>query len=176
MAADERDWVGVVLHGTCAECGLEAGRMEGPAVAPHLAAHAHDFAALLAGDPAVLRGRPSPDVWSALEYACHVRDVLGLFAARVDRVLAEDEPQLGWWDHEAAAVDERYNDQDPAMVAAALRGNASLLADALARVGDRWDRAGIRRPWERFTVADLARFALHEGWHHLGDARRSCAG
>ena len=34
----------------------------------------------------------------------HERAVLGLFGERVLLVLAEEERQLGWWDHEAAAV------------------------------------------------------------------------
>ncbi len=34
----------------------------------------------------VLRTRPEPDQWSALEYACHVRDALDLSVTRVNEV------------------------------------------------------------------------------------------
>ena len=61
----------------------------------------------------IVRARPAPDTWSALEYACHTRDVLSVFNRRVLLMVAEDRPELGWWDHEAAADDEAYNAQDP---------------------------------------------------------------
>ena len=41
-----------------------------------------------------LRGRPRPEVWSPVEYACHVRDVLLTFAVRVHRGMVEDQPSL----------------------------------------------------------------------------------
>ena len=34
--------------------------------------------------------RPDPVVWSPLEYACHVRDVLRLFAERATLIRSED--------------------------------------------------------------------------------------
>ncbi|MDP9442675.1 MAG: hypothetical protein M3P34_10975 [Actinomycetota bacterium] len=53
------------------------------------------------------------------------------FADRVDLALVENEPDFPWWDHEAAAVDERYNDQEAVEVAGALRVGAQRLAVAL---------------------------------------------
>ncbi len=67
----------------------------------------------------------------------HVRDVLALFRDRVVLTLSRDQPEFGWWDHEAAAVDERYNEQDPREVAAALATNAAGLARACLRQGTR---------------------------------------
>ncbi|MCB1005227.1 MAG: DinB family protein, partial [Acidimicrobiales bacterium] len=72
--------------------------------------------------------------------------------------------------------DEGYNEQDPAAVLADLDLNADRLARVLATVPDEgWERAGTRRGAERFTVADMARFCLHEAHHHLRDARRAAA-
>jgi hypothetical protein len=177
VAGDERDWVQIVLHETCRECGLRGADFAGAELAAPIAIEVDLWDEVLAVEPARLRRRPADDVWSALEYACHVRDTLALFAQRIERVLTEDEPQLGWWDHEAAAVDERYNEEDPAEVATALRLAAGQLVAALdpTHVGDRWARAGIRRSWERFTITDLGRFSLHETRHHRLDADRSAA-
>jgi hypothetical protein len=124
-------------------------------------------------DESLLLTRPSPDVWSALAYACHVRDVLAVFDGRIHRMLTEDGPDFGWWDHEAAVEAEGYEDQKPSEVAGALTANATALAATLAGVtGDGWDRTGVRRGGETFTVLGAGRFALHEGTHHLLDIGR----
>jgi hypothetical protein len=39
--------------------------------------------------PGAVRQRPSPGTWSALEYGCHVRDVLRLYDRRLRLMLAE---------------------------------------------------------------------------------------
>jgi hypothetical protein len=96
---------------------------------------------------------------------------------RVARTLVEDDPEYGWWDHEAAVTDEHYNEQDPTAVAGDLAANAQWLAGTLALVeGAEWDRTGTRRGTEPFTVAGLGRFTLHELSHHRWDAERLLAG
>lgn len=172
---DDRDWF-ATTRGRCAECGYDAAAVP----RDDLVRAVRDLGdAWRAGLPITAPGlseRPDDVTWSALEYACHTRDVLAVFAGRVSLTLVEDEPELGWWDHEAAAVDEGYNAQDPAAVLADLELNADHLGDVLATVPDEgWERVGTRRGVERFTVADMARFCLHEGHHHLHDARRALA-
>jgi hypothetical protein len=128
----------------------------------------------LAGeDESILLARPLPAVWSALAYACHVRDVLSVFDARIARMLTEDAPELGWWDHEAAVEADAYEKQPPAEVAAAVAANATALSATLAAVPEEgWSRTGTRRDGELFTVLGAGRFALHEGTHHLLDIGR----
>jgi hypothetical protein len=124
-------------------------------------------------DPSLLVARPLPGVWSALAYACHVRDVLSVFDGRIARMLVEDSPELGWWDHEAAVEADAYDQQPPAEVAAAIAANASALSATLAAVPEEgWDRRATRRDGELFTVLGAGRFALHEGTHHLLDIGR----
>ncbi len=174
---DERDWFQVVADQECEECVLEARAVAQGALGTAISEEGHRWGALLTEhyEIELLRRRPGADVWSAMEYAAHVRDVLALFRDRVVLALSEHEPEFGWWDHEAAAVDERYNEQDPGEVAAALRTNAAGLVRALPSPGDTaWARAGTRRGRERFTVEGLARFALHEARHHRLDAERGC--
>jgi hypothetical protein len=170
----ERDWVQVVAEERCDECGLAPSHLARADLGPALRHEAEAWAALLAGTgDDHLRAR-SGESWSALEYAAHTRDTLAVFAGRIERVRLEDDPQLGWWDHEAAAVDERYNEQDPGVVAAALVGNARALADLLAAIGgEEWGRTATRRAGERFTIEGMGRFALHEARHHRADAERA---
>jgi hypothetical protein len=175
--AEDRDWVGIVAAERCPDCGLRAS---GPARRrlPHaVRAEGDAWAAFLVSAPAeALRTRPAPGSWSALECGAHVRDVLGVFGARAERALTEEHPALGWWDHEAAVVDDRYNDQGPADVAAALQAAASRLASVVEGLDDGgWARTATRREGEAFTVEGLVRFALHEAHHHLRDAARATA-
>jgi hypothetical protein len=162
----------------CPECAFDPNAF-GPAELPAAVAglgrrYQAPLTRFLPGeDGSILLTRPSPDVWSALAYACHVRDVLSIFDGRIGRMLVEDAPELGWWDHEAAVEADAYEKQAPAEVAAAIGVNAAALSAALGAVpDDGWDRTGTRRDGELFTVLGAARFALHEGTHHLLDIGR----
>lgn len=176
---DERDWSRTQFE-ACDECGFDPSKVA-PADLPDairglVRRYRAPLTRFLPGEvpDVVVRTRPSPDTWSALEYACHVRDVLRVFDGRVSRVLAEERPDLGWWDHEAAVDDEAYNAQAPVEVVEELAHRADAFAETLAAVPeDGWDRAGTRRNGELFTVVGLGRFALHEGNHHLLDVGRS---
>jgi hypothetical protein len=169
----ERDWVRVVAEERCDECGFAAVDIPRSDLGGAFVAEAHNWSAILVDqDEGALRRRPTEERWSALEYACHVRDVLAVFTRRVDQAVVEDQPEFGWWDHEAAVADERYNEQSPAEVAAAIESNARRFAARLAALdGAAWPRVGTRRNSERFTVEGLTYFALHESRHHRNDAR-----
>lgn len=118
-----------------------------------------------------LCARPEPETWSAIEYACHVRDILALFTRRTIQTVIEDLPEYGWWDHEGEAELGNYLEQDPVAVATDMLANAQEFADALLVLkGDAWLRRGTRGGTV-FTVLGLGRFALHEAVHHLQDAQ-----
>lgn len=176
---DERPWARTQFE-ACEECGFDPAKIGPGDLADAFRGLARRYRAPLTRflpgeDPAVVvRARPSPGTWSALEYACHVRDVLRIFDARVSRALVEDQPEFEWWDHEAAALDESYNTQDPVAVVDDLAGRAEAFAVTLASVRtDGWDRTGSRRGGDVFTVAGLGRFTLHEASHHLLDIGRA---
>lgn len=176
---DDRPWARVQFE-SCEECGFDptaVGTAELPDAINALGRRYRiPLTRFLPGeDPdVVVRVRPSPERWSALEYTCHVRDVLSVFDGRVTRALHESEPELGWWDHEAAAVDEAYNTLDPTTVVDDLADRAEAFALTLEAVPEAgWDRSATRRDGELFTVAGLGRFVLHEGSHHLLDVGRS---
>lgn len=169
------DWFAVVISGHCERCGTKPADGAASSVGSRIRDEAYRWTTVLrpADDDAV-RQRSAPGVWSALEYGAHVRDVLALFSDRVLRMLAETEPELGWWDHEAAIEDGFANESDREAVADDLMANADRLAEVLQQVsGDQWERGGTRRDGERFTIELLVRFALHEVTHHRIDAERS---
>jgi len=121
---------------------------------------------------AVLSQRPAPQVWSAIEYAGHVRDVLVLVDRRVAQVLAEHDPELEPVDLVAAVEGGGYRELDAVTVADELAAAADRLASALeALAPEDWKRSG-RRAGEPRSVLDMARRAVHEGSHHLLDVGR----
>jgi hypothetical protein len=124
--------------------------------------------------PGVLRARPEPATWSALEYAAHVRDAFGFYADRIHRVVSEDQPRLEAFGFDAACEERRYNDEEPARVAEAIAVAADELSALLRSLPeDAWERVGIGSGGEVRTVRMLAERAVHEGHHHLLDIGRS---
>ena len=172
MSAPERDWVRVVAEQQCNECGLRASSIPRSDLGRAIQVQVESWGLMLqVADIAVLRRHASPGRWSALEYAAHVRDVLVLFGHRIGDAAMGTNPDFGWWDHEAAAVADRYNEQDPCSVAAELEAAAELLAAIIARLDSTsWEYTGTRRGTELFSVDGLVRFALHEAHHHRVDA------
>ncbi|WP_426570947.1 DinB family protein [Aquihabitans sp. McL0605] len=172
----EEAWYPLVADGQrCAGCGLPNGELAARAIGAQVRDEVHSFGDLLAAaDDDDVRRRPAPGSWSALEHGVHTRDALAVFAERVIRTLAEHQPELGWWDHEADIADGMANESDVGAVVDDLGRNAAKLSEALRLVtDDDWERSATRRGRERFTIELLARFALHEVVHHRWDARRA---
>jgi hypothetical protein len=162
----------------CEECGFSYEALAPGDIPAALRTFAKRYRAPLTrflpgedGD-AVVRQRPEPSTWSALEYAAHVRDVFGNYARWIDLTLAEDRPVLEGPGPDELAADGRYNQDDPVAVADALAANAERLAATVEAVpADGWTRVGLRRNEER-SVLLSARRAVHEGSHHLLDVGR----
>jgi hypothetical protein len=172
---DTKDWTWV-LQRPCPECGFDAGAFDVGRTAVTLRDNAGAWARRLDGDEAALRRRPDPATWSVLEYACHVRDVFRVFDGRLVRMLTEDDPAYANWDQDATAVESRYGEQQPGVVAAELRDAAAVLADRFDGVaGDQWARTGRRSDGAAFTVESLARYLVHDPVHHLHDVGGSAA-
>ena len=84
--------------------------------------------------------------------------------------LTEDNPAYPNWDQDATAVEDRYNEQDPSVVARELRDAAGALARSFEGVrDDAWSRTGTRSDRARFTVDTFARYMVHDPVHHLHD-------
>jgi hypothetical protein len=125
---------------------------------------------------ALLRRRPDPDTWSALEYAAHVRDVIALWGSTLHLALTEDRPHIPRPDPDIAdrfAADSAYNDQDAGAVAQQLSANAERMAAKIATIAPTgWDRTVVIGD-EEMSVLAVVRKVAHEGGHHLLDVGRS---
>jgi hypothetical protein len=120
-----------------------------------------------------LRARPPLGGWSALEYACHLRDVFAVYTLRLYRARGEDVPLLEPMLNDVRAIRFNYNGRDLPAVFTEMRDNAAGLATELAStVGRDWLRLVRRGYTETRTAAWLARQAVHESQHHLRDIAR----
>lgn len=167
ITPDTKNWTWV-LERVCPECGFDAKTFPREQVGSMIREVADSWREVL-NQPDAAR-RPSPDVWSPLEYACHVRDVFRIFGDRLDFMLTTDSPQFANWDQDETAISERYAEQEPQAVGDDLSANASTIAVAFDSVaGGQWDRSGDRSDGSRFTVESLARYLIHDPIHHLHD-------
>jgi hypothetical protein len=167
---DDKNWTWV-LEQPCLDCGFDAASLDAHDVPVLVRANAAQWTGLLRHPHARLR--PTDDQWSALEYACHVRDVFRLFDQRLQLMLTDDGPQFANWDQDETAVADRYDEQDPEVVLADLQAAGAVVADRFATVGDhQWQRTGFRSDGAAFTIESFARYFVHDPMHHLDDVRR----
>ncbi|MET1132246.1 MAG: DinB family protein [Aeromicrobium sp.] len=162
---DTKDWTWV-LERACEECGFDPAAVDPPRAGEEVAAMVPRWRAALERDD--VRERPDDATWSVLEYACHVRDVLLLFAERLRLMREHDGPEFPNWDQDASAVG--YAQESPDAVAAELAPAADVFAAEIDAVAD-WTRPGYRSNGSVFTTDTLTRYALHDLVHHLHDVR-----
>ncbi|MGH9133654.1 MAG: DinB family protein [Ilumatobacteraceae bacterium] len=167
IVPDYKSWTWV-LERPCPECGFDASAVELGRAATTIRSMNDAWDNVLRR--ADVRDRPTPSVWSPLEYACHVRDVYRVFDGRLSRMLAEEHPKFANWDQNASAVDDRYGEQHPATVATDLVAAAHTLADRYDTVAaGQWGRTSERSDGSVFTVDSFTRYLLHDPIHHLWD-------
>ena len=153
----------------CPECGFDATSLPvTDVVGARTRLGLPGFRAALARDDAATR--PRPDRWSPLEYACHVRDVHRLYTYRLGLMLDQDDPLFPNWDQDVTAVEERYGEQEPSIVADQLAAAAEDMAAAYDAVtSEQWPRTGRRSDGANFTADSFARYYLHDIEHHRHD-------
>lgn len=165
--ADTKDWTFTTTE-PCGECGYDPQAVADDAIAAALRATIPRWEAVLSR--ADVRMRPAATVWSPLEYACHSRDVNHVFAGRVRQMRTEDSPHFASWSGDAAAVENRYWEQDPGAVAAEMSAATERAAAEYDAVPDGgWGRIGIRGGGGTFTISSLGHYHLHDVIHHLVD-------
>jgi len=175
----ESGWVYPAPGWVCAECGFDYDACVPSTTPKTLRGFGRRYQVpLVRGLPGedldgLVRMRPDPLTWSALEYACHTRDGFALYETRVGVVLLEDRPLLPRMQRDVLVVERGYNGQNPAAVAEQLAVAAEALAARLESVpSEGWVRVGVRDNLE-MTIDWMARNAVHEGSHHLLDIGRS---
>jgi hypothetical protein len=166
----------------CAECGFDGSRLTVADSITALRSLGPRWRRLFSDvPPERLRERPSPDIWSALEYAGHTRDVLLLHGLGLEEVLRDTRPEFpsiepDGLDASGAAADHGYNALDPARVLDELSGNAERLATlAGGQIPEHWGRVAVIGGRE-VDAGYLLRHAVHDATHHLKDVEKVLEG
>ncbi|MDT5026653.1 MAG: hypothetical protein QOE61_3079 [Micromonosporaceae bacterium] len=162
-----------MLH--CAECDYDYDLTLANQVSELAPQYAGEYSALLRAEPSVLRRRAAPQLWSPLEYACHVRDVLLVQRERLLAARRSDTPVAEPMGRDDRVEHDGYVRQQPADVARQLQDATLLFAHALDQLRpEDWERT-LSVPYPETAVRSLRWFAVHtvhELRHHLLDIRR----
>ena len=159
----------------CPGCGFVLDDLAGADIGRALREVAPRFQVVLAShDDDRLRAHANPSKWSALEYACHVRDVLLIQRDRVLLALVEERPEFPSMHREERVALARYASEPPSLVAEEVAFAAGLLArlfDGLGAV--HLARRCVYGYPERneVDVAWVGRHTVHEAEHHLLDVQ-----
>ena len=105
--------------------------------------------------------------WTVTEVLGHLRDFDGFFRGRAEMILAEEYPRLPAYDHEAIAIERRYNEQDfRAIYEELLRSRDRTRALFADLTPEQWARAGVHPERGHFTLTDAAmQIGLHDSLH-----------
>jgi hypothetical protein len=161
----------------CTECGFDASSTEPRQVPELLVANVADWKRLLSAPNRVVTTRPDDTTWSALEYACHARDVLELLASRFDRLLSEEHPHFEDWHPDRIAAARDYAaESDPEPVVDRIGQHADrVIAHITAMTDEQWQRSGTRADGLVFTAAWLSTYLTHDVIHHVHDVEAALA-
>ena len=163
-------------HEHCDACDFDGARFDDASLLRALRGLGPRWRSLLSETGPELRERPDPEVWSALEYAAHSRDITALHVFGVEQALTLDEPSFpAIQDDLVDSAAASYGSADPAAVLDALEEQAMRLAQLADDAGpDRWSR-GLTIGANRSDVRRLLEHALHDSLHHVDDVERGLA-
>lgn len=117
--------------------------------------------------PADLKRRPMPGKWSAHEQACHLALVEPLWAARLERILAEDVPTIVSYEPDADEPPDRLLAME---LGGALdeyeRGRRTFVARLAELDPSAWERRAVNTAHARYSLFLMCRHAaLHDMLH-----------
>ena len=162
----------------CARCGFDYQLDAAETAHTAISAGANRLAQLLTRTDIDLRTRRAPDLWSPLEYGCHMRDVLLVQRERVLAARRTERPTIEPMGRDERVEHDGYARQDPTAVARQLRDAAAMFVNDLARLRpDEWERTLMYNypvDMER-SLRWVAEHTEHEMQHHLLDVREQLA-
>jgi S-DNA-T family DNA segregation ATPase FtsK/SpoIIIE len=159
---------------SCDECGFEYDSVPVSEIGSALRSNAEALVEVLSSGSDV-RSRPAPEVWSALEYACHVRDVMQVQIGRVARGLSEDTPSFEPMQRDERPARLHYNEQDPVVVREQILDAVSAFADVFDGLDEDQLARTVTYNWPVEMVRPLrwvGRHTVHELVHHRLDIER----
>lgn len=167
ITPDDKNWTWV-LERRCGDCGFDASTFNSTRTADALRDQVLRWTSVLERDE--VRTRTQLNVWSPLEYGCHVRDVFRKFDERLRLMIESVDPAFENWDQDATAIKDRYDLQSPETVIEQLdEAGVSLAIHFESVTLEQWTRRGFRSDGSVFTVDSIAKYLMHDPVHHLWD-------
>jgi hypothetical protein len=129
---------------------------------------------LIRGIPdGALRHRPEPDEWAIVEVVAHLADTDERTLGRLQRMLAEDEPQLPAYDQAALAVERGYIRSSVEAELDRFEAIRTEQVELLAALDDGgWRRIGHHAEHGPITVQQLTAHSVGEDMDHLAQIAR----
>jgi uncharacterized damage-inducible protein DinB len=139
---------------------------------------ADDLASAIRGkDDAVMSRRPDMKNWAAKEVVCHLRDTEESFMARLDVIMAMDEPKLVGVNPDRWADERQYLRNDVVGALAAFRKRREeTLVFLRGLKSEQWKRSGIHTTRGRMTVDDILSLIAWHDDNHLDQLKRALDG
>jgi DinB superfamily len=156
---------------TCDECGFDGRAWSDAQAVDAIGGLPERWATAVEGVPEPdLQRRPIPTMWSIAEYVDHVREVLFGMRFLLDTTINDPGADLGYPPETRFAPEPRRIDVDTAL--ALLAAEAEQLRDGLAAAptGD-WT-SNVIVGGDEVDLPWIARHAVHDATHHLGDVAR----
>jgi uncharacterized damage-inducible protein DinB len=115
-----------------------------------------------------LLARPVPGKWSALEVVCHLADFEIVYADRMKRVIAEDEPTIFGGDPEKFAARLAYQKRDLEEELAVVEIIRRQVSRILEDLGDQdFQRHGIHSEYGPLTLETILMRVTNHIPHHV---------
>jgi uncharacterized damage-inducible protein DinB len=115
-----------------------------------------------------LKARPIPGMWSTLEVVCHLVDFEPIYADRMKRVIATDNPALLGADPDLFAAKLVYHDRDLEEELAILESTRSQMARILRTLNPQdFQRIGTHSEYGQRTLEKLLETITNHVPHHV---------
>ncbi|HEY0546764.1 MAG TPA: DinB family protein [Pyrinomonadaceae bacterium] len=119
------------------------------------------------------RWKPAPNEFSVVENVCHLRDIeVDGYAARIQRILREDEPFLPDLNGARLAAERRYNEQELAAALDAFK--SARLSNALVireLSSQKLERRGVFENTGAITLSGLLELMREHDMAHLDELK-----
>jgi hypothetical protein len=173
--------VGSDFHEICDECGFHGGTVDLSDAVVRIRALPDRWSEVMSQDDELLRARPEPDTWCAVEYAQHVVSAIGgiEWAARIfaagrspDWDELEEDSLPGVFEHDTH-VCGRFDIADTVESIGAAARSMAAFAESLTPEEQVLNAVYFKD--EVWNTTAVIRHALHDAEHHLLDVRRGIA-
>jgi uncharacterized damage-inducible protein DinB len=143
--------------------------MSMPQIVEAYLAGPHTLRKAVAGmSPDQQRARPVAGKWSTLEVVCHLGDFEPIYADRIKRVIAIDNPTLLSADEKLFAAALAYHDRDLDEELTIIERTRSQIARILRTLKpEALQRAGVHDERGRLTLEQLMGYATNHIAHHV---------